>query len=52
MQKPIIYNKCLLKLYAKSTFIYIYICSPYFADTELDSQKARAEFINKNTKTE
>ena len=32
--------------------VYIYICLPYFAGTELDNQKVRAEFINENTKTE
>ena len=33
-------------------YIYIYICLPYFADTELDNQKAKTEFINENTKIE
>ena len=30
-------------------YIYcIYICLPYFAGTEIDNQKARAEFIISN----
>ena len=34
-------------------YIYIaYICLPYFTGTELDNQKARAEFIIENTKTD
>ena len=37
-------------------YIYVYsiynICLPYFASTKLDNQKAGAEFINENTKTE
>ena len=33
-------------------YVSVCICLPYFAGTELDNQKARAEFINKNTKTE
>ena len=37
----------------KVVYIYsIHICLPYFIGTELDNQKAEAEFINENTKTE
>ena len=28
--------------------MYVYICLPFFVGTELNNQKARAEFINEN----